>query len=165
MKPWVGGILHPVLNSCSSRICRQRAWDQVLVLSPSSCVTWRQLLNISKPQFPPLRDRGNNNLGLLWRLNEMKQVNCLAQLLAESNGWMLVMMSTITIALLLVSWPDKASFQSGWVFFLRIRLCTTVAQSWAPISDKIGASLVAQSVKNLPAMQETLVRFLGKKKI
>ena len=27
--------------------------------------------------------------------------------------------------------------------------------------DKLGASLVAQLVKNLPAMQETLVRFLG----
>ena len=29
--------------------------------------------------------------------------------------------------------------------------------------DKIGAVLIAQLVKNLPAMQETLVRILGKK--
>ena len=55
----------------------------------------------------------------------------------------------------------KQVFSLAEFFFLRIRLCTTVAQSWAPISDKIGASLVAQLVKNLPAMQETRVQALG----
>ena len=30
------------------------------------------------------------------------------------------------------------------------------------LKSKMGASLVAQLVKNLPTMQETLVRFLGR---
>ena len=36
-----------------------------------------------------------------------------------------------------------------------------MAQISAPISDNIGASLVAQSVKNLPAMQEAGVQSLA----
>ena len=32
---------------------------------------------------------------------------------------------------------------------------------WSYLSDIIEASLVAQTVKNLPAMRETQVRFLG----
>ena len=34
--------------------------------------------------------------------------------------------------------------------------------SLSKLWDKIGASLVAQMVKNLPAMQETGIRFLGR---
>ena len=36
-----------------------------------------------------------------------------------------------------------------------------VTRAYVPIHEFIWASLVAQLVKNLPAMQETWVRFLG----
>ena len=37
-----------------------------------------------------------------------------------------------------------------------------VTRAYVPIHEFIWASLVAQLVKNLPAMQETQVRFLGR---
>ena len=37
----------------------------------------------------------------------------------------------------------------------------SIARSWVEVRCLYGASLVAQLVKNLPAMQEKLVRFLG----
>ena len=44
--------------------------------------------------------------------------------------------------------------------FLRL-MCIEVFEIYLKALAKDGASLVAQLVKNPPAMQETLVRFLG----
>ena len=46
--------------------------------------------------------------------------------------------------------------QHGWLYLLAL-----VAMVMLLIMELSGASLVAQLVKNLPAMQETLVQFLG----
>ena len=49
----------------------------------------------------------------------------------------------------------------GWIVFSRLSSDTTSSVNCIQLLFHLGASLVAQLVKNPPAMQETPVQFLG----
>ena len=63
-----------------------------------------------------------------------------------------------------VGWADshQGAF-AGWINKCRDSACTrgVDGEGFSIYSPRVGASLVAQLVKNLPALQETWVRFLG----